>query len=437
MSISAKFILPAVALLFSQSQAIDEGFSVSCRTGGDTTYILRFDIKDNKRISEKIIYQKKEKKEARPRISFDGTKVAFYTGTHFCVMDADGQNVKQLVEIHEDIKWYDGRKGTSDWPSGDWIYYRKTDTEIYKVNAETGVEEKVITYSGSFRKWSINHALDRVAVQDGMCNMLHGLVSSYTLGQNCDPGGCNISISASGTYVNWFTGSGHNNVHTGSWDGTNPVEKISTVDNANSTTEKVTMEDMAGEFFGNGMDWPLWSSNSDKWECLQVGWPRPEGASCQGGRFCKCGSNQVLFNWVDSMVILTSSNPQAATGGRRNCAGDLWVKPPEGCTNHYEDINGHWVEVKTGTVGTRGKDATHANTRLYAETTSGPRARIYLPAGMPATIRIVDAYGRIVYSGIADGQKRFAVSAKLAAGVYLAQLRGRNAQAVCRFGITR
>jgi hypothetical protein len=97
---------------------------------------------------------------------------------------------------------------------------------------------------------------------------------------------------------------------------------------------------------GYGMDSNRWSTNSDKWMCLQMGWIEQPGGS---GRYSFCSSNQVLLNWVDRAAINASRSGRACSDGgnfasgcdvalpyseyRRNDAGDFWVSGP------IEDIN--------------------------------------------------------------------------------------------------
>jgi len=118
-------------------------------------------------------------------------------------MDADGNNQRELEPIPE-MTWYDNRKVTLDWPAGDWIYYRKTNTSIWRYNIKTDKDELFIEYGNdnSFRKWACNLTVDRISVQDGMCNMLHHYpLGNFKFGASCDPGGCNVSISASGRRI--------------------------------------------------------------------------------------------------------------------------------------------------------------------------------------------------------------------------------------------
>ena len=336
-------VLLIITLLFAHTavQAIETGFAVTSkrvpilrengvRVREPSSHVVKYSIAGGKVTDTTLLYSSTSAKHLRPRINFEGTHVAFYhyegNTCHLAVMKADGSDIRLLAPATSHITWYDGRNAVIDWPYGDYIYYRHDAKNIYRVNVKTAKTERITEYSDSFRKWSINLPGTRVAVQNSMCNMLHPFpLSSYTISENCDPSGCNVALSSSGTYVNWFTGTAHNLIHVGSWDGSQSVQQQATIYND-------SMSQWAKKDIGRGMDWPEWSVNSDKWMCLQVQ---------LAGRFSS-GSNQVLLNWVDNVVIPTSINTSETV---HYGTGDLWIQPPPGKDRHWEAVNGEWMEI--------------------------------------------------------------------------------------------
>jgi hypothetical protein len=336
------------AMLVPSAQAMD-GFAVTVqRKGNDESLLLKFTIQNDVVARVDTLYR--EECYHHPVISPDGQYIAFLSADHLSVMNSDGTAVRHLVAQNDFMSWYDRRNNILEWPAGPYIYYRSNATEIWKVDArDPQRHERALTYAKdiqndkevSFRKWSASLDMQRSAIQMNMCNNVHLIPSSGTVSDyECDPEGCNIHIAPGGGFVNWFTGTPHDYVEIGSWSGAGKVEYLG----------RVTLEQMgewAGRELGSGMDWPSWSTNSDRWMCLQAGL---SGSGCMGGRFLKCGANQVLFNWIEDKVLVTTNN---SSGGPIACCGDLWVAPPAGTGMAYQDTSGAWISTDAGVSAVR------------------------------------------------------------------------------------
>ena len=346
-------VLAAIALFASAAYSAD-GFAVTMQeaSGDFNDEIIKFTIQNNKVTGKEVLFKGKcGGRDARPVISFDGKKVAFAgqregdAQSAIFVVDSDGKNLKSLVSPA-----YMGcteRYKALDWPAGPYVYYKQSKTAMYRVNIDNPSDnglavtvpiKAVARYeridSLRFRKWSISADGKRSGIQWEMCNVITNFPLEIARMDEC-VGGCNIHLSAGGNYYCNLSDAGHVQIHISQWKPNSyDVEKVGYWHND-------SMSRWAGTDIGKGMDWPRWSTNSDKWICLQVG-RGCDGGSGLGGRFMGCGSNQVLFNWKDKVVIMTTNQPDR---GRWVCAGDMWIKPPTGVTNSYETADGQWVAV--------------------------------------------------------------------------------------------
>lgn len=393
-----------------QAASIESGFAVTnMRVPRDRntgtppiSRIIRYNIKDDRVTDTAVLYSIEAAKVLRPRISFDGKKIAFCSPKHLMVMDADGGNQRELTGI-PDLDWYDNRKVTLDFPKGNWIYYRKNDTQIWRYNIASDNDELFIDYKNPFRKWACNVTADHIAVQDNMCNMVHSYpLGGFVFGEDCNIPGCNIGISTSGTLLSWFTGTAHNDIHHGSWDGSGEAQKLGTWHNDR-------MSGWYGSDIGKGMDWPLWATNSDLWMCLQIK---------LDGRFSK-GSNQVLFNWANQRVIRTSTNSSSSL---TFYSGDLWVRPPTGKEGHYQAATGEWVVPGTSvsTLPEPHTSAVRPNSIQVRQPSSG-MLTVTAPRAGSYRVSLFDAAGKLVLSRTIAGKLQAAPlnSRPLPGGTYL------------------
>jgi hypothetical protein len=367
-----------------------------------------------------------------PVISMDGRYIAFCrngsvannkneckgkygNGTSHCgwisIIDSGGTNLQDLLFISSEINI---DQVLLDWPAGNWIYYRHgSDKEIWKfdIHDPDNTNQKVVTYDAGMRKWSISADGQHAALQDGMCNFPHAFTggrSVISLPQTC-VGGCNIHIAPGGRYYCYFTDSGHGAIRIGLWNGTEGTkgEAIMTyrVDSIWAATDALTWASAwlpADRTLSGGMDWPNWSCNSDKWVCLKVGWPKyDESWSGLAGRFCKCGTNQVLANWVDTIAVSTSRNAGYSSGDPEKmteCAGDFWVLPPEEFRGKqaYETVDGNWVVAgaATGMLPIPGHKKHAHDSRVVINNNN---ARITMPSDEFTNVIIVNGRGRTVF----------------------------------------
>ncbi len=355
--------------------------------------IQRFDIKDNTVVDSQIIYSCADGIAHMPCISQDGKKVAFFRdgqgfdncqitgggGDYVSIMDIDGSNIENLVQISSDNVFDNNSPDRlMDWPAGDWIYYQKPKSaEVWRVNINTKENEKVATYPSGFWRWNLSadgsHAIARA---DG------NYASAFpSLNNRCDisAGGCNHCLSASGRFI-----SGYGRIHTGTKTVAWPYKGEYRYDNTyegrtmsksghnsfdfaewkwdtqtsyrfgDQRNDRVVFrhisymlgtrwlkEQIGRENIGDWCEFIRWAANSDKW-VLQRIYESREGIS-----------NQVLYNWVDREAILTSRNGSGAKYGDEACytycntAGDFWVQPPkeEYAGTRIEECDGSWMEL--------------------------------------------------------------------------------------------
>lgn len=346
-----------------------DGFSVTVQRKGSESLLLKCTIEGTAVARIDTLYR--DACYYHPVISPDGQYIGFVSGDHISVMNSDGFDVRHLVPQNEFMAWYDRRNNVLEWPAGHFLYYRKSETEIWKIDATNpGDHSRAFTYQTmvqndrevAFRKWSASLALHRGAVQLNMCNNVHPLSASDVVAEyTCDPQGCNIHISPSGAFLNWFTGTPHDYVELGSWDGSPETSYLGRV-----MLERLS--ELAGAELGSGMDWPSWSANSDKWMCLQVGL---SDSGCMGGRWLKCGANQVLYNWIDETAIRTTAN---TGGGPIACCGDLWVRPNDGGGVMLQDTAGQWLTVTPGASAGHPRERSTAPDHGHIRVQAGPTA---------------------------------------------------------------
>lgn len=371
-----------------------------------TGKIVRIDIENSAVVRRDTVY--KETRARYPTLSPDGKKIAFLRlSCHeedgelvdkedkcfFTVMNTDGSNRHDLVSMP-----MGGGRTSMDWPHGEWIYYQKMDTyEIWRVNVvEPAHNERVAVYD-EFRKWELSADARYAVIQTiydgkggkGTMSTPHLFPPSkhpVHLGGYRHLPGCNGTISPSGAYLGLFINTGHTELFLRYWDPVADTTHLipSLVDDPNrywgqSSVHVLDMLEWYGDSVGRQMDWPRWSANSDKWVCLNIGLVRATA---------KSGSNQVLMNWVDHEIIMTSDNPMEVDAETTvGCtAGDLWVRGPEG---HYENVAGDWAPVGTDGIRTTGVAHSRGGT---IPAVARPSIRLVFPL-TTARVEIRDAGG--------------------------------------------
>jgi hypothetical protein len=320
-----------------------------------------------------------------PVLSFDGKKIAFFrwsnkitekNGTrtmdlattsgpfYISTINIDGTGLTNLIQVNQPCRSAKDEacaQGSSyalmDWANGDWIYYEKpTKTnEIRRINAITKVDEHV----GDFQSGSTLHrftlsidakytgAMSRNIQTSGCGGPEYNSCWAFpSFTQQQTMAGCNISISTMGNFIGFYGGGNHTILFLNKWD--HATNKIigGTAGGSWQTYSAHSVEDLQ-QWLGEplflsgcsgGVEWIIWSVNSEKWLLRQVGW------TDEGWNINK-GSNQVAVNWVDKQAINISKNPPPPTCSytpptRMPTVGDLWVDFGAGNQNKWEDDKG-------------------------------------------------------------------------------------------------
>jgi hypothetical protein len=428
-------------------------------------------------------------------MSTDGQKVAYFKANKF--WGPDSVNIMMLdinggtpVNISKDICPHNMDYSVDmDWPTGDWIYYMKgidlsdCSKEVWKVNVTTREKAKVwttLTASGadSAHLWLFSLSNDATKAITRTNEWFYfppntgGPLNIFwftrppdgdTLRFSAPPPagmkggeGCGTAVSCDGAYVIIMGTLNHNVLSVCNWNtGANVFD-----------CPFGTMANWNGNFGqGSGGD-NTFSANSPKWVCLSVGWDGRDGSG---------GSNQVLINWQDSVVIRTTNALEATTSPNHqyNGVGDFWVGTPgttvskaanptispnggnftdsvritlacatTGASIYYTTngqspdslkqlySTGFWVKATT-TVKARayksGYIKSDSSSAVFTKTTSGaavPVKTVRIMENAPATV--FDMLGRKISSGVSknvtwDGTTLH--GATLSRGVYFVQIR--------------
>ena len=313
-----------------------------------------------------------------PVLRPDGTKVAFveadkvYSPTNITIMVED-INGGTPIDLQANIptasaNFFGDFYPVLDWPDGDWIYYANGSTfegsntnpyggmDLYKINVNT--KQKVLVFhlsptlcdfagwhtgSPSIQIMSVSGDVSKIIIRtfDDIQNPSIACSFWWALGadgSNIDlgtaipgmyrSGSCGTSVTHSGNYISHWESTSHNNMRIETWN--------------NQLVKNLPFGTIAswGKPFGLGADQRvMFSCNSDKWMCISVGWTgRCDGAGCG------MGANQVIFNWQDSMMMLTTTVPQNDSSNVWWSCGDFWVnggatavgKMPLSANNHTD-----------------------------------------------------------------------------------------------------
>ena len=312
--------LLSVILFCSLVHAVD-GIAVTNRqTIGFTNYgahgnIWRFDIKDNEVVKSTKLY---EGKAHWTMINPAGTHIAF-------LHQKDGKDYIAIIPIDggavKDLRSIPSGKGMCTWDKNNNIYFSIAERgkEIYKIKMDgTGYGKAGNVNSGGSdaRCWDLNVTADRSIAQKSGGGLTIASFPSGSGASDPNAGTCNPAISPSGAYVSGINTSGHIYTNIMPWKG--EKEELVRLYNDSMCIWGGYPQEL------HGMDKSNWSCNSDKWLCVRLGWPGQ-----MGGRFGKQGSNQVITNWIDNIVIRTTlENTQAVNEGDTKYfseAGDFWV----------------------------------------------------------------------------------------------------------------
>ncbi|MBD3322032.1 MAG: hypothetical protein GF350_13120 [Chitinivibrionales bacterium] len=405
--------------------------------------LVRFDIVDNQVVDHDTLYHGLAE---FPSLSMDGSRIAFFRDGDsvdgstlvrsgydwLSVIDIDGNNLRDLVQFGDgtvgygNIVWNGVHDRSTDWPFGKWIYYVYPKTnEIWRINPDDTTEhELVMTFeyssaeSGYIRRWNLSADASKISIQWKKAEP--GTNGAFPFPWDPDSIGllsdnqraffyCNISMAPSGNYVTAYDGHCHC---------TFPVGAVDWETNTYSVVRQrkdAGLDDIAfatgRDSVGRGGEYIRWAANSDKWILQQIGWIGHD----LGVTFC--GSNQILWNWVDNEAIITTDNPPNAactedsTIAYSNSAGDFLVEGPLGCV---EDTLGNWVPVDYGPeLGTR-KDFRHGN--MPAPRSFSDMQRALLDDSKLPDAAMFDINGR--RHGNAD-LLRIISTRELSAGVYI------------------
>jgi hypothetical protein len=360
----------------TQINIMQWGSNGEATDGGD---IFRYDIANNQVTKTTMLINggggdaAKAKSRARfPAINIEGTKIAYFritsdSGSFVSVMNIDGTGSRDLARIPSQ-SGYDG-KGYLSWTregTDEWVYYimaggnfaNAGNKLLWRVNAADPTRnEQVAAFNFYLWQWGLSADGSRAFLRPSenqqtsqlICYLMPG---NGTLSQSMSVGygaGCANGISPSGLYVMYLSGGTHTSLYVDDWLNKDPnkhaMDPTSDIINTwivNGKSDLTTScPDWGTVVAGMGMSCNRWSSNSDKWLCLCMGWP-----DAGSGRFLMCGSNQVVCDWKDKTAIMTSANPRmcidnalagncdknlAFVSGKffQNDAGDFWCATVE------------------------------------------------------------------------------------------------------------
>jgi len=363
-------LIAAIACCVPSGTRAVDGIAVSTQyaykdwdRGGD---LAKYDIKNGDVVKRTIIFdgaggnvQKVRSRARFPSINKQGTQVAFFRATNdsawfVSLMNLDGTGLRNLARVPQAYS----PRGYLYLTTDGWVYYTmggdqsndEGSHQLWRVNVnDPSTNQQVVRFD--YGLWQFGMSADgkrmvlrpAVDVNDGSC-----CASAYrylppgdghftSANRLLDGGGCGLGISPSGTWVMKLQGGSHTGVGLSTWE-------HSFINTSNTDVGfhsflinkwllpggRVTahcgyyeVDTTITLYAGLGMDCNRWSSNSDKWLCLQMGWVEQSSGS---GRYSYCGSNQVLFNWVDSVAIGTSQLRRSCMdnyGFGANCDVDL------------------------------------------------------------------------------------------------------------------
>lgn len=310
-----------VVALAPRARAVD-GISVTSHWSGnyDGFYggygsVWRHDIADNVVVRHLQLHPGPARNVV---ISPDGTRVAFLLDTGaVAVMSVDGGAATELAQSHGEA--------CLDWPQGNWLYYNlggwdqpATSSELRRVDVTTGEDQLVVNFSCSIWRFHISADLRRAIVRD---TADFGAIVTYDMtagdgilyGDNAtDAPSCSEGLDPLGVYFidGWPD---HHGIDFRRWT---DLEIVQSLAHADATL-------WGGRESGVEHDRNFWSSNSQKWLCIHLGWGI--GWDPINGWGTPTGANQVLYNWIDQQRIVVTDNVEGSE--IYDSAGDFWIRP--------------------------------------------------------------------------------------------------------------
>jgi hypothetical protein len=434
--------------------------------GGD---IIRYDIKNSDVVAVRKLIDggggsNAANRGAFPALDFSGKRIAFYHftagGKYVSVMNADGTGLRDLARIPDGTGY--NAWGYLDWNrqgGSEWIYYilggdefgNEGNKHLWRVNVDNPqLNAEVVKFQYYVWQWGMSadasRMILRICCDAGMPGEMFKYIlpgaGAITSSTKIDYGaGCGVALSPSGQWLMYLSGGSHTYMVIRNWDKVgiddpqipftaHPQINSWAVNSSAFKTHCAWYESTNGIdiSLGFGMDCNRWSSNSDKWLCLHMGWLESESGS---GRDGICGANQVVANWQDSIAVNVSKNPRAcadngqfaptcdknspASEFRRNDAGDFIVTAP------VTDVNQDLRQYLTNAVDHQmtGRFAGGAIDWRVARGTM----EIILDGKGQHTVTIADAAGRPVRTR--SGRTAISIPCgDLAPGVYMVRLSG-------------
>jgi len=434
--------------------------------GGD---IIRYDIKNSDVVAVRKLIDggggsNSANRGAFPALDFSGTHIAFYhytgNGKYVSVMNIDGTGLRDLARIPDGTGY--NAWGYLDWSrqgGSEWIYYilggdefgNEGNKHLWRVNVNDPQQNaEVVKFQFYVWQWGMtadaSKMVLRICCDAGMPGEMFKYIlpgtGTITAATKIDYGaGCGIAVSPSGQWLMYLSDGTHAYMVIRNWDKTNPDDPKMPFSaypqingwavNSSAFKTHCAWYEYANGIdisLGFGMDCNRWSSNSDKWLCLHMGWLESQSGS---GRDGICGANQVLVNWQDSIAVNVSKNPRAcadngvfaptcdkdspASEFRRNDAGDFIVTAP------IADVNQDLRQYLTNNLERRmtGRSAGGAIDWRIA----GGMMEIACGGEGRQTVAIADAAGRPVR--IVSGQTAISIPCgDLTPGVYVVRMSG-------------
>lgn len=325
-------------------------------------------------------------KVREPTLNTHGSHCAFFRnngdGWKLCITRIGGTNklVKELISIDYGDEMTKGEiySMLMEWPRGDWIWYsdKAWADRLFRVNVHTAQIQEVVTFpetkiwslSGNNRwmvtehcKISLHEVPDADSLLDANAGPVHlnySCTDWNSGGNRIYNDGCGQTISISGQYIFYNSYNLHENI---SMVERNPLTNEVTL---KTKFNKWSWNEMAvdtngvfccshdattGECVGHQPVEYLgrqthtleeWAVNSEKWNCMTMGW-------LSMGRYQESGGNICTINWQDSISVnLTQhpcqndevNNPEANLYQIWHC--DLWLSGPEAdiYPGYYEDV---------------------------------------------------------------------------------------------------
>jgi hypothetical protein len=458
----AKKAFAVLALSALRAWAVD-GVAVSTQTsqlwpsmpGGD---IIRYDIRNNDVVSVKKLVDGGGGTNAAsrgkfPALELSAARVAFYhctnNGNFVAVINIDGTGLRDLARIPDGSGY--NTEGYLDWPAGKWIYYQQGGDEqavegnkhLWRVNVDSPAQnEEVASFGYNIWQWGMSSNASRMILRL-CCGSMPCEMSKFALPSSgpvtssmCfDPGvGCATALSPSGQWVCFCSGGLHIFMTVKSWDPSGQSFDFKSYPDINSWAVNASALTAHCSWYdypqgidiglGFGMDCNRWSSNSDNWLSLCMGWLEDSVAS---GRYAFCGANQVVANWREKIALNVSKSPRAcadkegfSTGCdknapadqfRRNDAGDFIVTAP------LSDINADLRQYVTG-VFSADRPRTPPEAAVWRQ--AGGEFRTVLPSEGLYQLSISDATGRVRWSCGSNGKRALGIPrTAIPPGIYL------------------